>query len=339
MMAEDEDLLALLSAAPTGQERPTLLLAAVHYLLLSGADHPLAQFYPSVSARSQADSKESARPTTLVGAFRSFCQEHRSALVPLIENGRTQTNDVRRAAALVLALQEIVRNEDMAIGLIEAGASAGLNLLYEQYAYRFGNTAIGGSSSGLIVSVSVDGAIESSVDPAIPDSVATTGIDLDPVDISSDDDVVWLRSFVWPELSKDGDRLMAAIELAKGSPPNVMQGDATELLPDLVGQMPDEVLPVVFHSTLLTYLGRTERVRFFRMLVELGATRPLAWIALESPGLLAEEHGIDLRLPSSANSTFALTATVWRGGRRTITPLALGDPYGRWIRSLGERAA
>jgi hypothetical protein len=90
--------------------------------------------------------------------------------------------------------------------------------------------------------------------------------------------------------------------------------------------MPDEVLPVVFHSTLLTYLGRTERVRFFRMLVELGATRPLAWIALESPGLLAEEHGIDLRLSSSANSTFALTATVWRGGRRTITPLALVDP-------------
>ena len=47
-VADDEEVLALLSRAPLPQRRPLLLLAAVHYLLLSGSTHPLAAFYDTV---------------------------------------------------------------------------------------------------------------------------------------------------------------------------------------------------------------------------------------------------------------------------------------------------
>ena len=49
-VADDPDVLSLLDAAPAAQQRPLLLLAAVHFLLLSGDDHPLASFYDTVAA-------------------------------------------------------------------------------------------------------------------------------------------------------------------------------------------------------------------------------------------------------------------------------------------------
>ena len=47
--AHDDAVTGLLAAAPPREQRASLLFAAVHYLLLGGADHPLARFYPSVS--------------------------------------------------------------------------------------------------------------------------------------------------------------------------------------------------------------------------------------------------------------------------------------------------
>ena len=48
-VADDDEVLSLLDRAPLPQRRPLLLLAAVHYLLLSGADHPLAAYYDTVA--------------------------------------------------------------------------------------------------------------------------------------------------------------------------------------------------------------------------------------------------------------------------------------------------
>jgi hypothetical protein len=330
VLAADDDLLELLSKAPAGQARPSLLLAAVHYLLLGGVEHPLARFYPSVSTITG----DSGSSLTLADAFRSFCTDHRARLVPLIAGGRTQTNDVRRTAALVLALQEVERRSDTPLALIEVGASAGLNLLYGRYRYRFGERAVGVDDSEVDLLVSVDERIESRIDTVVPAVASAIGIDVAPVELSDPDQVRWLRSFVWPELSDDADRLMAAIKIAGTAPPTVVEGDGIDLLPGMVGEVPDDVLPVVFHATVLTYLDAPRRVELFETLAAIGRARPVAWIALESPGLLATAGGIDLGLPDSANTTYVLTTALWRHGERFVTPLARVDPYGRWIGSL-----
>ena len=113
-------------------------------------------------------------------------------------------------------------------------------------------------------------------------------------------------------------------------------GARAELATDaaVVGEVPHGVLPVVFTATLLTYLNRARRVELFETLATIGRTRPLAWIALESPGLLAAAGGIDLGRPDGADTTYVLTLTHCHDGSRVVTPLARVDPYGRWIRSL-----
>ena len=48
-VAESDEVLDLVSEAPRHGHNPVLLLAAVHYLLLGGLDHPLAAVYAGES--------------------------------------------------------------------------------------------------------------------------------------------------------------------------------------------------------------------------------------------------------------------------------------------------
>jgi hypothetical protein len=79
-IAHDPELLALAAHARSGQQAP-LLLAAVHCLLLGGADHPLGAFYPSVVPRAAMPSE------VLLPTFRAFCRDHRQALLAMLSTG------------------------------------------------------------------------------------------------------------------------------------------------------------------------------------------------------------------------------------------------------------
>jgi hypothetical protein len=61
-IAKDEVLLELASHARQGQPVPNLLLGAVHYLLISGCEHELAQFYGSNGRSCQMVSLETVGP-------------------------------------------------------------------------------------------------------------------------------------------------------------------------------------------------------------------------------------------------------------------------------------
>src|SRR5688572_16691453 len=64
--AASDDLAALACTIGRGQAQPNLLFAAVHYLLLGGAQHELREWYP--------DLVDVARPVDTVGpAFEEFC--------------------------------------------------------------------------------------------------------------------------------------------------------------------------------------------------------------------------------------------------------------------------
>lgn len=65
-LAHDPAVLTLTAQARPGQPGPNLFLAAVHLLLLQGHQHPLAAFYPSLSASTSA----SGDPYPV---FRAFC--------------------------------------------------------------------------------------------------------------------------------------------------------------------------------------------------------------------------------------------------------------------------
>lgn len=127
-IARDPELLTLAAHARSGQQAPLLLLAAVHALLLGGADHALGTFYPSVVPRAAVPSED------VMPAFRAFCRDYHHALRALVCTGLVQTNEPRRCTVLLPAFATVARLAgDRPLALIEVGASAGLNLLFDRY--------------------------------------------------------------------------------------------------------------------------------------------------------------------------------------------------------------
>ena len=70
-VADSDEVLDLVSEAPPVAHNPVLLLAAVHYVLLGGLDHPLAAVY---AGESEAD------PGPL---FVEVCLENRDVILEL----------------------------------------------------------------------------------------------------------------------------------------------------------------------------------------------------------------------------------------------------------------
>src|SRR5262245_35149897 len=105
-VAHDAEMLALLSALPVAKQQPNLLFAAVKYALGVQPD------WPSFRA----------------AALRRW-NEVRSTMMAR----STQTNEAARCATLLPALMQLPQP----LALLEVGASAGLCLLPDRYAYDF----------------------------------------------------------------------------------------------------------------------------------------------------------------------------------------------------------
>jgi hypothetical protein len=112
-----------------------LLLAAAHYLLLRSVKPrlPLAAYYPSIVG-------PAARCGDPVPAFRRFCLERQGQIRELVATRRVQTNEVGRCACLLPAFTLAAGMAGgRPLALVEVGASAGLNLLFDRYAYDYGD--------------------------------------------------------------------------------------------------------------------------------------------------------------------------------------------------------
>ena len=94
-VCRDDALKQFANAVRPGQPPANILFAAVHYLLLRGADHPLRRSYPNLNGGLYGSNPAGAFP-----AFRDFVDQHRDELAPLVRTRVTNTNEVGRSAAL-----------------------------------------------------------------------------------------------------------------------------------------------------------------------------------------------------------------------------------------------
>jgi hypothetical protein len=334
-IANDESLLDLVRSAPPAQQRPTLLFAAVHELVVHERQHPLAAYYASVTSKVATDDP--------LPAFRSFCSFYRQQILARMTDSGTQTNDVRRSAALVIGLHHLQDRVRKPLVLVELGASAGLLLLFDRYRINIGGRILGSEASPVDVAVDADESAESLAPPRMPSVADRVGVDLAPVDLGDDDQVRWLEAFVWPEAHGDRVRLKAATVIAQRNPPRVLQGDAVTILPTLLESISQTFVPVVFHSTLFTYLDAAQRQSVAHCMEVVGSRRDLCWLPLEAPGFLTSVQP-HFQIPSAVatqNSQFVLAARWWRNAVPQSSVLAQVDAYGRSIRGLyhPERAA
>src|SRR5262245_54994732 len=94
-------------------------------------DAPLAAYYPDLTAEPHPIAE--AYPV-----FRAYCLQHAAEIRALVTTRRVQTNEVRRCAPLLPALQTVwERGARRPLALVEVGASAGLLLNWDRYAYEY----------------------------------------------------------------------------------------------------------------------------------------------------------------------------------------------------------
>ncbi|MBK9070396.1 MAG: DUF2332 domain-containing protein [Myxococcales bacterium] len=329
----DLEVAALLLAAAPSQQRPNLLFAAVHDLLLSGMSHPLAAYYPSITATSLPADR------TTIGHFRDFCLSHRSQLTERIETRHTQTNEVRRSIALLPIMQQM--SLDGPIALVEVGASAGLNLLVDRYRYRYGVGAwVGAPDSSVAIECESRGhAVPFQVDP--PRIGYRLGLDSHPLDATRADDARWLMACVWPEHLERQSLLSAALGVARTHPPRLIAGDAIHALEATIAEVPDHLPICLFHSATAAYFTDSECAAFASTIDRIASQRPLHWVSLEGGAVqsfgarLPFERLFSRRANDLPTDIFGLLGhATWRDGHRTDELLARVDMHGRWIEWL-----
>ncbi len=312
-VADDDAVLALAAECREGQPPPNVLFAAVHALLRHYSEHPLSAYYASLGGTKPAD--EAAG-----WLLREFCLAHREELLPVIRTRLTQTNEVRRCAVLLPAFANVARETGRPLSLIEIGPSAGLNLLFDRYQYRYGDLRVGDVASPVILDCEPKSDLGALQIPAV---AARSGIDINPLDVRDDEDVEWLRALLWPEHLDRLALLNAALDIASVAPPRLVRGDVLELLPKEVAAAPVGSAVCLFATFVLNQFPRELLVRFGALLLELSRTRELHLI------VMGFSEFIEAGTPLTGD------VSVWhlrlQNGEGEYRLASRANPHGRWI--------
>src|SRR5213594_4797874 len=231
-ISEDPELLSLALRARKSELSPNLFLGAVHCLLLRGIQHPLSNFYPSLSS-------SSIREDDPYPFFRSFCFVNRKEIEDLISTRRVQTNEVQRCTCLMPAYSVAYQRAGKPLSIVDLGASAGLHLLWDHYGYDYGEgKRFGDPNSPVQLACVLRGNISPPFPTRLPLVAYRAGIDLNPIDLNDPEMRLWLKALVWPEHRKRMESLNSAMELAKQIPPTIIQGDILTVLPEVLSKVP-----------------------------------------------------------------------------------------------------
>lgn len=259
-VAGDADVCGRLDSLPVAKRQPNLLLAAVRYL---------------------------GGPVDSWHGFRGFAVDRWDDLATTMRERRTQTNEARRCAGLLPVLAVLPQP----VALLEVGASAGLCLFPDRYHYRYEPPRSAGppmaelGSGNPLLRCTVEGAAP--LPERLPSVVWRAGLDLNPLDVTSAEDVRWLESLIWPDESDRFDVLRGAVAVAREQPPRIVTGDLATDLEPLAEQVPAEAATlVVFHTAVLSYVEEDGRRAFAAAIDRLSARRPTCWLANEAPGVL-----------------------------------------------------
>ncbi|QXC59153.1 DUF2332 domain-containing protein [Aquihabitans sp. G128] len=294
-VADDPEVVGRLDALPGAKRQPNLLFAAVRFL---------------------------GGPVGTWPAFRAFVLDGWDQVAATMAERSTQTNEVARCATLLPLLSALPQP----LALVEVGASAGLCLQPDRYAYAYrsgpGGTTVhepAGPASTVRLEVEASGPVP--FPERVPEVAWRAGIDLNPLDVTDPDHLAWLEACVWPEHEDRRARLLAAAAIAAADPPRLVAGDLVDEVGPLLDEVPAGATPVVIHTAVLNYLPAEPRRRFADVL----AARPeVVWLAGEAPGVLPDA---DPATPPPTGRTGTHFQVV-RGGTEVV---AQADPHGRWL--------
>jgi hypothetical protein len=250
-VASDKAILTLLQGLPRPKQQPNLLFACSRLLGCA------------------------------VGGYREFRDwliENWDGVSAQMRVRATQTNEPRRSALLIPPLGLI----DGPIALIEVGASAGLCLYPDRYSYSYDGRRLDpvDGPSTVLLECAVTG--NPPIPERMPEIAWRVGLDLNPLDLTNQDDVTWLETLIWPEQTERLRRIRAAIEIVRAEGVRIVRGDAVDGLPALVAEAPPELTLVIVDSASIVYLMPEPRARFIEYVTSLDAR----WISNEGRGIV-----------------------------------------------------
>lgn len=278
---------------------PLRLFGAVHHLVLSGV-----------------------APSALSGRWEDFARalsEHDQVLRHRLGSTDVQTNEVQRCTFLVPAFRAAAAESGLRLELLELGPSAGLNLLADRYRCVYANGISGPDDARLVLTTQEgSGRVPADLLRGELEVRRRRGIDLAPVDATTEEGYLQLRSFVWPGLAERVARLDAAVATLRAASdrPELIEGDFVRLLPEVLAERPADALTVVVDTFATVFLPRDLAGALAESLEAAGADgRPLAWVSVRR---WDEESG-------PPHEGFELELRVWPGPARLA---AYVDPHG-----------
>ena len=283
------------------------LAGALHYLVLSGRAPGLASYYPSAGGTYRKEGFLGAVERTMRNEFPFFAT--------FLQN-TPQTNEVRRAAALIGGFMRLAASTGLPLRCLEVGASAGLNLNWDRFSYVLGDVRWGDPAGAVTIATAWNG-------PAPATDVAITvaeraGCDISPIDPLSPDAAIRLKAYVWADHLERLHLLESALALARRHPVGVETADAGDWTARQLAESRPGLATVLYHSIAAQYFSPATRGMFERAIRDAGAraTRaaPFAWLRMEQ---------------SDPRELPEVRLTMWPGGQNVL--LGTAHPHGVFV--------
>ena len=270
-LAESRTALELLGSVHARQQNPTLILAVLHFLALTG--HPiLGPAYRALHEGRLIDSDDFARNVVAV-------LEAEPELLRRELWRSTQTNEPNRSAVLAAAIGDVARTLGHGqINLIDVGTSMGFNLFPDLVTVVATDD---GNDADLVTECFTTDFVRSPV----PQIERRVGLDQNVLFPSKADDVAWLTACLWPEESRRLRRFTAVLEQMKRWPePIRVAGNALDLIDYEVTF--DDTPTYVINSWVLAYFSLEERAQWRdTMDYQFAEREDLVWISMEHPSI------------------------------------------------------
>lgn len=230
-----------------------------------------------------------------------------------------QTNEVARSAVLMGGFLTIAAETGLPLALLEAGCSAGLNLVPDRYRFRLGQLDAGPDSCLQLEPVWVG--------PSPPDATlhieSRAGVDLNPLDVADPAQRARLLAYVWPDQPQRLDRMARAMAITAEDPPEIVAGDAAPFV-EARANPRNGVATTLFHSIAFQYFPPDTQARIRAHMEQAGARAtakaPLAWLRFEMDTAVASTD--DTEAPT-------LRLKLWPGGADRL--LAHAHPHGKLV--------
>jgi hypothetical protein len=278
------------------------LAAALHALALTMSAPALAACYPP-----SAPTMEQLRLVAL-----DAVQEHRSAIRAFLSSP-PQTNEVGRSGVLVGGFLQIAKETGLPLRLLEIGASAGLNAIWDRYHYHLGASVWGDPQSPVRIAPTWEGP-SPPIDAPIR-VIERLACDIAPVDLEDPAQRLRLMAYVWADQRERLSRLEGAIDLARAYGPGVQRADAADWVRTRLREPAEGSATVLYHSIMWQYMPPATQASIQASLDEAGeratSLAPLAWLRFE---------------PLDSVSRPELRMTLWPGAREFR--LAIAHPHG-----------